>query len=63
MQALLETQKCTGMPKFGGGSDRIRALLGDPVPAVHDMQMAQGRINTGYFASRRFGKWGRSSVG
>ena len=52
MQALLETQKCTGMPKFGGGSDRIRALLGDPVPAVHDMQMAQGRINTGYFASR-----------
>jgi hypothetical protein len=37
--------------RFGGGSDRNRALLGKPVQPVHDMQMAQGRINTGYFAS------------
>ena len=37
--------------RFGGGSDRNRALLGNPVQPVHDMQMAQGRINTGYFAS------------
>jgi hypothetical protein len=43
-----KSQKCTEMPKFGGGSDRNRALLGEP---VHDMQMAQGSINTGYFAS------------
>jgi hypothetical protein len=50
--AVLETQKCMGMPKCGGGSDRTRALLGNPVQPVHDMQMAQGRMNTGYFASR-----------
>jgi hypothetical protein len=37
--------------RFGGGSDRNRALLGNPVQPVHDMQMVQSRINTGYFAS------------
>jgi hypothetical protein len=35
---------------FGGRSDRNRALLGNPVQSVHDMQIAQSRINTGYFA-------------
>jgi hypothetical protein len=37
--------------RFGGGSDRNRALLSNPVQPVHDMQIAQGRINTDYFAS------------
>jgi hypothetical protein len=37
--------------RFGGGSDRNRALLGNPVQPVHDMQIVQSRINTGYFAS------------
>ena len=37
--------------RFGGGSDGNRALLGNPVQPVHDMQIVQGRINTGYFAS------------
>jgi len=37
--------------RFGGGSDRNRALLGNPVQPVHDMQMAQCRINSGDFAS------------
>ena len=37
--------------RFGGGSDRNRALLGNPVQPVHDMKIVQGRINTGYFAS------------
>ena len=37
--------------RFGGGSDRNRALLGNPVQPVHDMQIVQVRINTGYFAS------------
>src|SRR5260370_20552012 len=49
--------------RFGGGSDRNRALLGNPVQPVHDMQIVQSRINAGYFASRLFGEWGRSSVG
>jgi hypothetical protein len=48
---LWKSQKCTEMPKFGGGSDRNRALLGNPVQPVHDMQIVQRRINTGYFAS------------
>jgi hypothetical protein len=38
--------------RFGGGSDRNRALLGNPMQPVHDMQIVQSRINTGYFASR-----------
>jgi hypothetical protein len=38
--------------RFGGGSDRNRALLGNQVQPVHDMQIAQGRINTGDYASR-----------
>jgi hypothetical protein len=37
--------------RFGGGSDRNRALLGNPVQPVHDMQIVQSRINAGYFAS------------
>ena len=37
--------------RFGGGSDRNRALLGNPVQPAHDMQIVQNRIDTGYFAS------------
>ncbi len=37
--------------RFGGGSDRNRALLGQVCNSMHDMQIAQSRINTGYFAS------------
>ena len=37
--------------RFGGGSDRNRALFGNPVQPVHDMQIVRSRINTGYFAS------------
>jgi hypothetical protein len=38
--------------RFGGGSDRNRALLGNLEQPVHDMQIVQGRINTGDCASR-----------
>ena len=38
--------------RFGGGSARNRALLGNSCNAVHFMHMAQSRINTGYCASR-----------
>ena len=38
--------------RFGGGSDRNRALLGNWGQPVHDMQIAQSLINTSYFASR-----------
>jgi hypothetical protein len=38
--------------RFGDGSDRNRALLGNPVQPVHDMKIVQSRINSGYFASR-----------
>jgi len=38
--------------RFGGGSDRNRALLGNPAQPVHDMQIVQSSINTGDFASR-----------
>ena len=38
--------------RFGGGSDRNRALLGNKGNSMHDMQSAQSRINTAYFASR-----------
>jgi hypothetical protein len=37
--------------RFGGGSDRNRALLGNKGNSMHGMQIAQSRINTGYFAS------------
>jgi hypothetical protein len=37
--------------RFGGGSDRNRALLCNEGNSMHGMQIAQGRINTGYFAS------------
>ena len=38
--------------RFGGGSDRNRALLCNEGNSMHGMQIAQGRINTGDFASR-----------
>jgi hypothetical protein len=38
--------------RFGGGSDRNRALLGSKGNSVHGMQIAQSRINTGDCVSR-----------
>jgi hypothetical protein len=38
--------------RFGGGSDRNRALLGNKGDSMHGMQIAQSRINTGDCASR-----------
>ena len=37
--------------RFGGGSDRNRAHLGNRVNSMHNMQSVQDRINTGDFAS------------
>ena len=37
--------------RFGGGSDRNRALLGNEGNSMHDMQIVQSRINTACFAS------------
>ena len=37
--------------RFGGGSDRNRALLGNKGTSMHDMQIVQSRINTACFAS------------
>ena len=37
--------------RFMGGSDRNTSNSGRFGPFRHFMQMAQGRINTGYFAS------------
>ena len=37
--------------RFGGGSDRNRALLGNKGNSMHDMQIVENRINTAYFAS------------
>jgi hypothetical protein len=37
--------------RFGGGSDRNRALLGNKGNSMHGMQIAQCCINTGDFAS------------
>jgi hypothetical protein len=37
--------------RFMGGSDRKTSNSGRFGPFRHFMQMAQGRINTGYFAS------------
>jgi hypothetical protein len=33
--------------RFGGGSDRNRALLGNQSNSMHGMQIAQSRINAG----------------
>ncbi len=38
--------------RFGGGSDRNRALLGQSCNSMHAMHIAQSRINTGDCASR-----------
>jgi len=38
--------------RFGGGSDRNRALLGNTGNSMHSMQIAQSGINTGDCASR-----------
>ena len=38
--------------RFGGGSDRNRALLGNKGNSMHGMQIAQRRMNTGDCASR-----------
>ena len=38
--------------RFGGGSDRNRALLCNEGNSMHGMQIVQSRINTGYFATR-----------
>ena len=38
--------------RFGGGSDRNRALLPNKGNSMHGMQIAQRRINAGDFASR-----------
>lgn len=38
--------------RFGGGSDRNRALVCNKGSSMHGKQIAQSRINTGYFASR-----------
>jgi hypothetical protein len=38
--------------RFGGGSDRNRALLGNQGNSMHDMQIVQSLINTGDCASR-----------
>ena len=37
--------------RFMGGSDRNTGISGRLGQSRHFMQMAQGRINTGYFAS------------
>ncbi len=37
--------------RFGGGSDRNRALWGNKGNSMHDMQSVQSRINTACFAS------------
>ena len=38
--------------RFGGGSDRNRALLGNKGNSMHGMQIAQSRMNTGDCVSR-----------
>ena len=55
-QAVLHIAEVQGTAqiwwRFGGGSDRNRALLGNQGNSMHDMQIVQSRINTGDFASR-----------
>jgi hypothetical protein len=55
-QAVLHIAEVQGMAqiwwRFGGGSDRNRALLGNKDNSMHGMQIAQSRTNTGDCASR-----------
>jgi hypothetical protein len=54
-QAVLHIAEVQGRAqiwwRFGGGSDRNRALLGNQDNSMHGMQFAQRRINTGDCAS------------
>jgi hypothetical protein len=54
-KAVLHIAEEQGSPeiwwRFGGGSDRNRALLGQPCNSMHDMHIAQSRTNTGDCAS------------
>ena len=52
MRMALEQEEGEIWRRFGGGSDRNRALLGNKGTSMHDMQIVQSRINTAYFASR-----------
>jgi hypothetical protein len=56
VQAVLHMAQVQGRAeiwwRFGGGSDRNRALLGTSGNSMHDMQIAQSLINTGDCASR-----------
>jgi hypothetical protein len=55
-QAVLHIAEVQGRAqiwwRFGGGSDRSRALLGNQDNSMHGMQSVQRRINTGDCASR-----------
>ena len=51
MHIAQEQQEGEIWRRFGGGSDRNRALLGNGGNSMHDMQIVQSRINTAYFAS------------
>ena len=55
VEGILRMQKCGEVVeiygRFMGGSDRNTSNSGRFVQSRHFMQMAQGRINTGYFAS------------
>jgi hypothetical protein len=55
VEGVLRTQKSGEVVEiygwFMGGSDRNTSNSGCFGPFRHFMQMAQGRINTGYFAS------------
>jgi hypothetical protein len=54
-QAVLHIAEVQGRAqiwwRFGGGSDRNRALLGNEDNSMHGMQIAQRLINTGDFVS------------
>jgi hypothetical protein len=56
VKAVLHAREVQGSAeiwgRFGGGSARNRALVGGSCNAVHFMQIAQSRINTGDCASR-----------
>ncbi len=56
VQAVLHMAQVQGRTeiwwRFGGGSDRNRALLGNQGNSMQDMQISQGRINTDDSASR-----------
>jgi hypothetical protein len=55
-RAVLHVTEVQGSPeiwwRFGGGSDRNRALLSTKGNSMQSMQIAQSRINTGDCASR-----------